>query len=246
MYTFHKYALNENKIHNPLVDCQGVQRSRRGQPSQLSVKPPRPPVRQRLPAVPPDSDNMAAVFPFPAAPPSSANDQQWISTRRHPSSDEEWILAGQPETTDQQQAASSYLRWVAARRQRAVGTSSSPSNQQLYQQQPHHHGRQVGFSYPAADERVSLEGGGGDLSVCIGLTVQCSPVVRTSAPMSYPRVRAGAPRYAAGVVDPMTPWHHRDTLAPVRSCDNVIPADVDVRQRFYFSSSSVAAVSLPV
>jgi len=147
-------VLNAYKAFNLSSDWQAVQRSR----GQLSVKPPRPPLRQRPPVPSALYDNMAPAFPFPAMPPSADDDDQeeWISAR--PSG--QWIVAGQPESP----GAESYWRWEAARRQGLVGTSSS----KWLKQSPHHH-------HAGTDERMSPRGTGHDLSVCIGLTVQYSP-----------------------------------------------------------------------
>jgi len=182
--------------------------SSRGRSGHLAIKPPRPPVKQcRSPRAEGDYDNTAPTFSFPVR-----------QVRLPPNTDEDqWILTGYPEASAR---SPSFQRWVPARRpQRSIGTSSS---KQLIQ--PHHalSRRVPDHVYPNTDERVSLQG---DMSVCIGLTVQCSPMgVRTSAP-SYVTRRHMTPRCGASVIDPaaVVPWRnaHPMRIGPVRSCDDV-------------------------
>jgi len=147
------------------------------------------------------------TFSFPvtyAGPPSNIDEERLMST-------------GYLEPSESEP---SFSRWVPARRQRSVGTSSSKQLAQL------HHapsGRHPG--YPNADEGVSVQG---DLSVCIGLTVQCSPMgsLHTSAPSYVTNTRRHVtPRCGSSAVDPaaVISWRnsHPTRLGPVRSCDDV-------------------------
>lgn len=182
-----------------------------GRSSQLAVKPPRPPVRQCRSPRSEGYDNTASTFSFPvpqAGLPPNVDEGRWTST-------------GYTESSEHSPA---FPRWVPARRQRSVGTSSSK------QLAPVHHAasrRDPDPSYPDAGEEMSLQG---DLSVCIGLTVQCSPVGGTAAhtsAASFPsnNRRHLIPRCGAAVIDPsaVLSWRnsHPMRLGQVRSCDDV-------------------------
>ena len=176
--------------------------SSRGRPTHLAVKPPRPPLKQcRSPRSEDELyDNTASTFSFPVTP-----------FRLPPNADEgQWPMAGYPEAL---QGSPPFQRWVPTRRQRSVGTSSSKQLVQL----PHAPSRHAsGSVYPSADESLSLHG---DLSVCIGLTVQCSPMIAATAYSNTPR------HVTSRVVDPaaVVSWRnsHPMRIAPVRSCDDV-------------------------
>jgi len=185
----------------------------RGRASQhhLAVKPPRPPLRYcRSPppqnAVDLDYDNVPPAFAFPLT-----------SLRAAAADRDRWIPSGHPGTAD---GSPSFRRSAPpARRQRSAGTWSSTG---LYRQHP---GPRWRVSSVPADEAAPLQAG--DLSVCIGLTVQCSPMaataVRTSAP-SYlintePRVDPADYDDVPGTVGP---WR-APPLVPVRSYDDDVP-----------------------
>ena len=178
--------------------------------NQLAVKPPRPPLRHCRSPRPeeedPAYDNITSPFSFP----SNVDDGQWIPT---------WY-------PDSSQRSPSFRRRVPAQRQRSVGTSSSK------QLSPLHHAafwHDQGPNYPNTEQRMSLEGGGGDLSLCIGLTVQCSPMggaraVHTSGPSYVTNTgRHRTPRCGTGAaVLPVSRRNsHPARLGPVRSADDV-------------------------
>ena len=185
------------------LDWQVVQRSRDWS-NQLAVKPPRPPLRQcRSPRSEedPDYDNMTSSFSFPVQ--SNVEEGQWIPTRY----------------LDSWERSPSFRRRLPAQRQRSTGTSS------LKQLSPVHHAASWHDRGPT-DQQMSLEGG--DLSVCIGLTVQCSPMavraIRTSDASHFSNTRRNVtPRCgAAATVHPVSRRNsHPTRLGPVRSYDDV-------------------------
>ena len=211
-----------------MPNVQAVQSSRG-----LSVKPPRPPLRhcRSLRSDGHVCDNMASMFSFPVTPvrvSPSADEQQWIST-------------GYPDASEER--SPSFQRWVPAQHQRSAGTSRSKGLYQL------RHDRPWRVSVPT-DERMSLQG---DLSVSIGLTVQCSPMaataVRTSAP-SYVINTGGevTPGYGTSAVAPVAvePWRSSAPLrlVPVHSYNDDMTANYQPRWRTHPSHpDSVRAVS---
>jgi len=190
-------------MHNSsvLLSLQAAQSSR-GRSNRLSVKPPRPPAKQSRSQYD-DYDNMSSTFSFPttqARLPSNIDGRQLLS-------------AEYPEASER---SPSFQRWVPTRRQHSVVT---PNSKQHYA--PSRHVPDL------TDDRVSLQG---DLSVCIGLTVQCSPMgataVRTCAPSYIGSSRRHViPRCGAAVVDPaaLVSWRNSRParLVPVHSCDDV-------------------------
>jgi len=179
-----------------------LQSSRAGRSNHLAVKPPRPPIKQCR--SPPSED---------------ANDYDNVAAtfsfpvRASPSDDQHrWMVASE--------RSPSFQRWIPAQRQRSAGTSSSKGLYRLHQAPPWR------VSVPT-DDGMAVHG---DLSVCIGLTVQCSQMpataVHTSSAPSYVidkgHHRGPAPRgYGASAVErgAVEPWRSSPPtrLVPVHS-----------------------------
>jgi len=171
------------------------------------VKPPRPPIRL-CPSPPPDDDyydNTASTFSYPVA-----------QVRLSPNADDEYrrTATGYPPESSPSQ------RWVPVQRlQRPVGTPSSKGLSRQYHHAP---------SRFVSDRGMSLQG---DLSVCIGLTVQCTPGPSNS---SVQRIMTPERRGCA-LVDPsgaVVSWPNSRPMrvAPVHSYDD-LPADYQSRCR---------------
>jgi len=176
-----------------------------GRFNRLSVKPPRPPVRHSRSGRSEDDnyDNMAPTFQFP------------VSQVRTPltADDNRWILTTCPEAAEQSPYSK---RWVPAQRQRSLGTSSSKELSRLR----HGHLRRP------TDEETP-----GDMSVCIGLTVQCSPLASTTVDPSAPSFITSSRRYVAppvcgaAMVNPAEmAWRrsHPTSTVPAHSYDDAV------------------------